>query len=443
MSSEYAIRVRGLGKCYYHHTRALDRLFYQLSSRPPSRSRPFWALKDLSFEIARGDTVGVIGRNGAGKSTLLEIISSTLTPTEGEVDVRGRVSALLELGAGFNPEFTGRENVLLNGAILGLSPEYMTERMPHIADFAEVGDYLDQPVKTYSSGMYVRLGFATAISVDPDILIVDEALSVGDIRFQRKCFRQFEDFKRRGKTILFVTHSTDLVNAHCTSALFLNDGRLQASGEPRDVVHAYLNFLFGGGPAAGDAPAGAGGPRARVTEHELNRDPAVDGCRARRNYNAAEYRWGDGRARIIDYVVKCGTTYDPLTCPQGERISVFVCVHFNDALDNIIYGITVKTVDGVLVYGANTRSRNVTTVRRVAGEIALIEFTLEANLVPAEYFISIGVAADDFEQDNKAVDRRYDLIHLGIEGERADFGIADLSMELTERNMDEGAVAIN
>ncbi len=444
MSSETAIRARGIGKCFHIHARPLDRLLRQLTARAAGRGREFWALKDVGFDIHEGETVGVIGKNGSGKSTLLEIISNTLQPSEGEIEVRGRVSALLELGAGFNPEFTGRENVLMNGAILGLSQEFIAERMQDIAEFAEIGQYLDQPVKTYSSGMYVRLAFAAAINVDPDILIVDEALSVGDIRFQRKCFRQFEEFKRQGKTILFVTHSPELVRAHCSRAMFLNDGRVQAIGEPREVVHAYLNHLFSDRGPARTLPSGAGGPdRTAVTERTLNEDPTRDACQQRLTYNPNEYRWGDGRAAIIDYVVKCGSVYDPPSVPQGEEIRLYARVYFHEDIEDAIYGMTVKTVEGVTVYGGNTRSRGMETRHRRRGELAVIEFRWRASLIPGEYFVSIGVAADDVERDNKAIDRRYDLIHLSVEGVQDDFGIADLGMAVAEIADDDEAIAVN
>ena len=429
-ATEPVIRVAGLGKCYHIYQRPVDRVLEML---PGARRRheEFWALRDIDFEIERGETVGIIGRNGSGKSTLLEIICDTLNPTTGEVRVNGRVAALLELGAGFNPEFTGRENVMMNAAIMGIPEERIRERFDEVVAFAEIGEHIEQPVKTYSSGMYVRLAFATAIHMEPEILVVDEALAVGDIRFQRKCFRVFENLKQQGRTILFVTHAVELVRSYCDRAIFLERGELRGIGDPREVVYDYLDLLFGSQgerrPVTVAPPAGEGGGSAPV-----NLDPAVDGCTARRTYNPSEYRWGDGRARIIDYVVASGGRIDPAVCEQGAEATVRMIVHFGEPLSDLIYGLTLKTVDGVTVYGANTRNRKIDTAPRQAGETVEIRFVLRLNLVPGNYFVSLGVALDDDSVDNLAIDRRYDLFTLAIHGDRADFGIADLALEFDE-----------
>src|SRR5439155_24116074 len=231
-SEEIAVRVSDLSKCYHIYDRPPDRLkqsvlpkLQRLIRKPPRQYyREFWALKDVSFEVKKGESVGIIGRNGSGKSTLLQLICGTLSPTSGSVETNGRVAALLELGAGFNPEFTGRENVYMNGAVLGLSQEEIDARFDDIAAFADIGDFIDQPVKTYSSGMYVRLAFAVSINVDPKILVVDEALAVGDELFQRKCYSRIENIKDSGATILLVTHSATPVAQMCAQALLLDRG---------------------------------------------------------------------------------------------------------------------------------------------------------------------------------------------------------------------------
>ncbi|MEA3291546.1 MAG: ABC transporter ATP-binding protein [Pseudomonadota bacterium] len=437
MSSEQAaadpiIRVRDLSKCYHIYRRPVDRVLEMLLPGKQSRHAEFWALKNIGFEINRGETVGIIGRNGSGKSTLLEIICDTLNPTTGEVSVGGRVAALLELGAGFNPEFTGRENVMMNAAIMGIPESRIKEKFDEVVEFAEIGDHIEQPVKTYSSGMYVRLAFATAIHMEPEILVVDEALAVGDIRFQRKCFRVFENLKQQNKTILFVTHSVELVRTYCDRAIFLEQGEMQNIGDPREVVYDYLDLLFGsqgeGRPQVVAAPAGGNGNEPAV----FNLDPAIDGCAARRTYNPMEYRWGDARAKIIDYVVECDGKIDPAVCEQGQTMTVRMLVAFQEALDGLIYGLTVKTVDGVTVYGANTRNRDFETQPHQAGERVEICFRFQLNLVQGNYFVSLGVALDDNTVDNLAIDRRYDLFTLAVHGDRADFGIADLVLEFDE-----------
>jgi len=241
-----AISIRGVSKKYRLYGSAKERLKEALHPFNKQYHREFWALRDISFDVPKGQTLGIIGRNGSGKSTLLEIICSILRPTSGAVEAEGRISALLELGAGFNPQFTGRENVIFNAELMGLSAQEIRGRLPEIEAFADIGEFIDQPVKTYSSGMFVRLAFAAAINVDPDILIVDEALSVGDAKFQHKCYAKFQDFQQAGKTILFVTHSTDAVVKHCDRAILLDGGTIVEDGLPDNVVNTYHELMFAG-----------------------------------------------------------------------------------------------------------------------------------------------------------------------------------------------------
>lgn len=434
MSSKPAIVARGIGKCFEIYRRPADRIRQIFGRTGTKLYEEFWALKDVDFEIVPGEVVGIIGRNGSGKSTLLEIIAGTLTPTNGEVEVNGRVSALLELGAGFNPEFTGRENVYLNGSILGMSRREVDERMPRILEFAGIGDYVDRAVKTYSSGMFVRLAFAVAISLDPDILIVDEALAVGDIRFQRRCYRRFDELKAEGKTILFVTHSTELVRTHCDRVLFLDGGKVRQFGEPRETVHDYLNMMFADDHVSTQSRTDADRQIEQLAHDSLGLSlvASVDACSLRRGYNPTEFRWGDGRARIIDYLVTSETESDPVTCETGENLTVLMRVAFTDDFEGLIYGLTVKTVDGTTVYGANTRARNFEVKNRCAGEMATVQFSFRANVLPGEYFFSLGVAVDDDQLDNAPLDRRFDLFHIHVEGDVGDFGIADLQLAVAE-----------
>lgn len=442
-----AIKVEGLGKCYHLYEKPIARVMDLILPGPARRFQPFWALRNASFEIQAGQTVGIIGRNGSGKSTLLEIISNTLQLTEGKVEINGRIAALLELGAGFNPDFTGRENVYMNAAIMGIDRSVIEEKFSEIEAFANIGEYINHPVSTYSSGMYVRLAFATSIHMDPDILIVDEALAVGDIRFQRKCFREFERFKREGKTILFVTHAVELIRSYCDSAIFLHQGEIRRQGDPRDVVHDYLDMLFG----TEDGSSGAQSKIAAVSDvspgsslqtgkdqspgNELNSDARIDGARLRKSYNASEYRWGEQQAQIIDYLLESGDVADAVVLQQGEQIKLTMRVYFHQALDDLIYGITIKTLDGTTVYGANTREREIKLASRKKGEMVDVSFTLENHLVQGSYFVSLGVAQHNDTVDNLALDRRYDLFSIAVDGELRDFGLANLNMVFEEHSL--------
>ncbi|MEO8013509.1 MAG: ABC transporter ATP-binding protein [Polaromonas sp.] len=256
MSSDLSIQVEGLGKCYRIYERPRDRLLQMLLKGRRQYFREFWALKDVSFSVGRGETVGIVGRNGSGKSTLLQMICGTVSPTEGSVQTHGRVAALLELGAGFNLEFTGRENVLLNAAIIGFSRSDMQARMQQVLDFSELGDFLDQPVKTYSSGMYARLAFSIAIHVDPDILIVDEALAVGDARFVAKCMRRIKEIKEKGCTILFVSHDVSSVRTLCERVVWLDKGRLVEQGDVFPVTGRFMEYMYQGEPTEHEALQG-------------------------------------------------------------------------------------------------------------------------------------------------------------------------------------------
>ena len=467
MSSECAIKVSQLGKNYRIYARPIDRVREMFSIRGRKYHSEFSAIENLSFSVDQGETVGIIGPNGSGKSTLLEIICGTLTPTSGDVSVKGRVAALLELGAGFNPAFSGKENVYLNAALLGVSRVEIDERFGEIVDFANIGEFINYPVSTYSSGMYVRLAFATAINTDPDILIVDEALAVGDIRFQRKCFRRFQEMQKAGKTILFVTHAVDLVQAHCSRAIYLRSGRIASAGVPKTVIQDYLEDLFG---AAGESsnqsledsagkrlsdiadngkesaksndrsPPDAGIASVLVNPRELatvsDQVAPNDCCAAQPTYNPNEYRWGDQRAAIFDYQLTNIEGQKKVVFDRQEKVRLSVHIFFAEALSDLIYGFTLKTVDGQTVFGANTRERHIGAQDRVAGESTTVVFEFTCAVVPGQYFISLGIALDDASRDNVAVDRRYDLIHFPVVGEVGDFGVADLELTIAEGGCD-------
>ena len=458
MSSEHAISVHDLGKDYRIYGRPINRIREMYSIRGRTYHSLFTALNGVTFDVNRGETVGIIGPNGSGKSTLLEIICGTVTPTRGRVAVNGRLAALLELGAGFNPAFSGRENVYLNAALLGISREEIDDRFEEIIDFAGIGEFVEHPVSTYSSGMYVRLAFATAVNTDPDILIVDEALAVGDIRFQRKCFRRFQEMQNAGKTILFVTHSVELVQTHCSRGIYLRAGEIRSAGEPKHVVQDYLEDLFGAieVPEEQDSDEGTDllakndnpivpkdserDPMGRIDSEtsirsetspaSSGKDLPLDLCPTRTFYNPNEYRWGDQRAVIYEFQLSGDQGPVRHGLERGQKARLEIRVFFACPLDDVIIGFTIKTVDGRTVFGANTRERDIAVPKIEAGQSIKVVFDFTCALIPGEYFISVGIAQDDHARDNVAVDRRYDLVHMPISGVLGDFGIADVGLSI-------------
>ena len=417
------IQVNQVTKCYQTYKRPIHRLWQSLAKNKQFYDE-FWALKGIDLTVHKGETVGIVGKNGSGKSTLLQIIAGILRPTDGHFSTEGRISALLELGAGFNPEFTGMENARLNASIMGLSREEFHQKLPDIVEFCGLGDFLQRPVKTYSSGMYVRLAFAVAINMNPDILIVDEALAVGDVRFQRKCFRRLDELKESGVSILFVTHSTDSVLKYCDRAIMLDEGELKMTGSPKEVVQAYLEMMFAS-DVTSNQPVIIDPARYRV-----DFDPTIDNCINHPTYNANEHRWGDGRAKICQYeVLKNGAACNGMV-ESGDQVIIRMSVIFEQDVSDLIYGITVKTNDGNAVYGTNSRLVGDLPTSQKAGELVSIEYQLGMNLLAGDYFVSLGVAQDHEARDNIAVDRRYDMIHLHVSRTPQAFGYAALDGQM-------------
>ena len=416
------IHVEGVTKCYETYRKPIHRLWQSLFGNEQRQwCDEFWALKGIDLQVGKGETVGIVGRNGSGKSTLLQIIAGILQPTEGEVETHGRISALLELGAGFNPEFTGMENARLNASIMGLSREEFHKKLPDIVEFCGLGEFLHRPVKTYSSGMFVRLAFAVAINMNPDILIIDEALAVGDVRFQRKCFRRLDELKESGVSILFVTHSTDSVIKYCDRAIMLDEGELKMTGSPKDVVQAYLELMF-------DSDVDVSKPVViDPANYSVDFDPTVDHCPKQRTYNVNEHRWGDGRAKICNYEVLCNGGPCNGLVQRGDEILIRMSVLFEQAVQDLIYGVTVKTNDGNAIYGTNSRLNGSMPTYQQGGDLVSIEFKLTLNLLAGDYFVSLGVAQDHHDKDNIAIDRRYDMIHLHVAQTSEAFGFAALN----------------
>ncbi|SOD39850.1 ABC transporter ATP-binding protein [Nitrosovibrio sp. Nv4] len=445
-STDIAINVRNVSKCYQIYDAPRDRLKQFIAPRlqrllrrsPKQYFREFWALRDISLEIRKGETVGIIGRNGSGKSTLLQIICGTLAPSAGSVETKGRIAALLELGSGFNPEFTGRENVYMNGAVLGLNTEEIDERFDSIVSFADIGQFIDQPVKTYSSGMSVRLAFAVQAQIDPDILIVDEALSVGDAKFQTKCFTRLKQLKERGTSILIVTHASEQIVTHCSSAILLNSGVQLETGEPRRVVNRYMDLLFGKEKCDIATPRVQPGERAQAanrTKAAYQLNEAKDVFANRPGYNSHEYRWGDGTASILDFYLAADDEAYPSAITAGQRVTLAIAVKFHCNMLRPMLGITIKTKDGVTVSGTNSEIAGLRDLHVLlkAGSVIYVESDFRCGLGPGDYFISLGVVT----RENDEIiphDRRYDSIHFVVQPHNRFYGLADLefNMAVTE-----------
>jgi ABC-type polysaccharide/polyol phosphate transport system ATPase subunit len=370
MSSDVAIRLSGVGKAFLMYNRPADRLKQMLLRGMKKYYRDFWALQDVNLEVARGECVGVIGRNGAGKSTLLQIIAGTLQPTTGALEVNGRVAALLELGSGFNPEFTGRENVFLNASILGLTNEETETRFDEIVSFADIGDFLDQPVKTYSSGMMVRLAFAVQVLVDPDVLIVDEALSVGDIAYRNKCMRRIRDLHDRGVAIFFASHDIGTVQMICDRVVWLDGGKVQSVGNSVEVTQNFYASQMG----------------LRTYQYRQ-----ISGADTIPQVNT-------GIAEFIDLGMDTSANGGSLTFQVGQDISVrFVLRALESCEQPVMMSMSVYRSDGDWILGQTSKDVGVFWPPLVSGETLSGAFTLPKNcLAPGDYFVAIAADSEDF-----------------------------------------------
>jgi lipopolysaccharide transport system ATP-binding protein len=399
MSSEVAVRAAGLGKCYRIFGRPRDRLLHYITRGRRGAFQEFWALRDVSFEVRKGEAFGIIGRNGSGKSTLLQLVCGTLTPTIGCVETGGRVGALLELGAGFNPEFTGRENVYLNGAILGLSRRELDRRFPEIADFADIGAFMDAPVKTYSSGMFVRLAFAVQACVEPDLLVVDEALAVGDIFFRQKCYARIAELRRRGTAILLVSHAMNDVEQFCGQALVLE------RGEPRflgGAVEAVKRYYLAAEPAA-STPAPRSAPRSAPRQKPADLDQRIPWPRPDAFVDlTAVPQVGSGAVRCTGLAV-CDSQGEPrLVFRQGETAWLHFEFETAQSVDVPFGGAVIQNDKGVIVHGRHLLQGGPVPPRGVpAGSRIRVRQSLQLDVAAGEYTLEIGLGelgADDYER---------------------------------------------
>jgi lipopolysaccharide transport system ATP-binding protein len=399
--SEMAISLKNVSKCFKRYARPVDRL-NELLLPGKSRADEFWALRDINLEVPKGETLGIVGRNGSGKSTLLQIIVGTLTPTTGEAQVKGRVAALLELGSGFNPEFTGRQNVFFNGRLLGLEQKEIEARYEQIVDFAEIGDFIEQPVKTYSSGMFVRLAFAVATSVEPDILVVDEALSVGDEVFQRKCFSRLQSIQEQGGTVLFVSHSAASVVELCTSAILMDCGELLLSANPKLVVSSYHKLIY--------APANKV-ESLRQEVRLLNHQNTLNQLDKTKSLETKPLLHSQKQQAFFDpnlipkstmsYISRGAEIETPhITTLEGETVNILVrrsnyiytyYVKFHETAYQVRFGMLIKTISGLELGGAASHTVEDAIDYVESGSLLDVRFKFRCCLQPGVYFLNAGV----------------------------------------------------
>jgi ABC-type polysaccharide/polyol phosphate transport system ATPase subunit len=420
-----AMRVEGVAKQYRIYDRPSDRLKESLTRGRWRWHREFWALKGISFEIEKGTTTGIIGPNGSGKSTLLQIVAGTLDPTHGNVWLDGRVSALLELGAGFNPEFTGLENISINAALLGFSRKEIAARLSEIERFAEIGEFLHQPVKTYSSGMYVRLAFAIAVNTDPDILVVDEALSVGDTIFQHRCVRRIKEMQERGVTVLFVSHEPTLVRALCSRAILLYQGEALADGSPVDVLNRYQRLIM----AREAAYSGGEGVPETIT---IENSPAAATPEMARAPLTYQYRHGNRDAEVISAEL-LDTDEQPIELVEtGDPVYVRMRFRFHRAVSRPVCGFMIRNRHGINVYGTNTEQRGVNLEAASPGDIVEATFAFNCWLGQEHYFISVAVHSPD----GAAYDWLDGVIFFRVSCAVEMEGIANLNARVAIRRLD-------
>lgn len=425
------IEIKNISKIYNLYNKPSDRLKEALFARQ-SRHTEFAALNNVSFNVNKGEILGIIGKNGSGKSTILKIITSVLTPTSGECIVKGKIAALLELGAGFNMEYTGIENIYLNGQMIGFSKEEMDKKLQDIIDFADIGEHIYQPVKTYSSGMFARLAFSVAISVDPDILIVDEALSVGDVFFQNKCYRRFEEFREHGKTILFVTHDMGSVIRYCNRCVLLNAGKKVAEGKPQEMVDLYKRIMVG-----------QWNENEEVGQWNENEESSDEASSIQTSNVKNDQLWkdqistnpdievyGDGRADIIDFGIFSDTGDIGNNVYKGDYYSVKMKVRINEDNLNPIFAFKLRDIKGTELTGTNTMLEDIDTSQCKKGDIVTITFRQKQYLQPGQYLVSLGCTA--FEGDQFVVYcRNYNCCVLGVVAQKGTIGIFDSESEVS------------
>ena len=424
-NSQIAIDVRNIKKVYKLYDKPSDRMrdaFGRLKTPP----KKHYALNGVNFQIKTGETVGIIGTNGSGKSTILKIITGVLNPTEGEVVVNGRISALLELGAGFNMEYNGIENVYLNGTMMGFSEKEIDEKLPEILAFADIGDYVYQPCKTYSSGMFVRLAFAVAINIEPEILIVDEALSVGDVFFQAKCYHKFEEFKKMGKTIVFVSHDLSSISKYCDRVYLLNKGNILGEGSPKEMIDAYKRVLVG---QYEEEEA----PKEEIPNLLEDEELQKTAKEAMQGQNPELLEYGTKQGEIVEFFITDDRGVRSNAIIKNAEFTIHMKVKFYEDLKAPIFAYTIKNIIGVEITGTNTMVEKAFLEGVKDGEEKEITFTQQMTLQGGEYLLSLGLTGYDGDVF-EVYHRLYDVLNITVVSDKNTVGYYDMNSQITVKD---------
>ena len=407
-----AITVKDLKKVYKLYDKPSDR-FKEAFGLTRKKAKEHYALNGVSLEIFQGETVGIIGTNGSGKSTILKIITGVLSPTSGEVSVNGRISALLELGAGFNMDYNGIENVYLNGTMMGFSQKEIDAKLPEILKFADIGDYVYQPVKTYSSGMFVRLAFAVAINIEPEILIVDEALSVGDVFFQAKCYHKFEEFKKMGKTIVFVSHDLSSISKYCDRVYLLNQGNLLGEGSPKEMIDAFKRVLVG--------------------QYEIRDKEDMDIHIPENVLNPELLEYGTKQAEMTEFYITDDKGVKTTAVIKGTEFTIHVKVAFRDRIVAPIFAFSFKNIKGTEITGTNSMIEKAFLEPVEAGVVKEVTFKQNMSLQGGEYLLSLGVTGYE-GSEFQVYHRLYDVLNVTVVSDKDTVGFYDMNSKVEVKN---------
>ena len=431
IDSDISIKIENLCKNYKMFARKKDRMLETMFPMVEKHG-VFKAMENLNLEVKKGEVLGVLGKNGAGKSTLLKMITGVVTPTSGTIQLNGKISSLLELGTAFNPELTGIENIYQHGQVMGLTPEQIEEKKPEIIEFADIGDHLYQPVKTYSSGMFARLAFACAINVDPDILIVDEVLSVGDMAFQLKCFKKFEQFKEKGKTILFVTHNISDVLKNCTRTIIIDSGKKIFDGSVKDGVERYKKIIVGLNPEESQE---------MTDEQILSQNKNIEGDKEKTSKENEEWKthftqnpnivdYGNGKAEVIDYGIFDVNGNYAMAIENDKEIILKSKIRFNEDVKDPIFTMTLKDFKGLEICGTNTLIEKVITGNYKKGDVVIAEFKQILNVAPGKYTLSFSCTHFDHKGELEVLNRKYDALLVEVLSMKNTVGLMNLESKI-------------